>query len=61
MGYSWAQSITQYTNVEYSDINEVRTASDWLNNNITYCQTHYGTYYGSNYNYSSTHNGSYVA
>ena len=43
MAFTWTQSITQYTNLERADIQEIRDKADWLDNNIAYCGTYYAT------------------
>lgn len=43
MAFSWAQSITQYSNFEAVDTQEIRNNADWLHNNVAYCGTYYAT------------------
>jgi hypothetical protein len=50
MSFTWTQSVTQYTNIEKVDIDEIRTNCDWLNNNRSmYCSTHYSPYCSTHY------------
>lgn len=56
MAFTWTQSITQYTNVERADIQEIRDKTDWLDNNVAYCGSNYTTYYATHYTtYRSAH------
>jgi len=59
MSFTWVQTIAASGNIEKVDIDEIRSNTDWLDNNIVYCTGHYGTYQATTYgthlavNYSS--------
>ena len=56
MAFIWVATITAGNKIIEDAITEVRTNTDWLDNNLDYCSTHHVTYQsGHLVGYDATH------
>jgi len=49
MAFAWTQDISQYSNIEAQDVNEIRTVTDYVQNNNAYHSTYYSSHLTTNY------------